>query len=112
MVLSPNTDHGAEGLERASKLMSDIRSVDGLANLFPRSAVPASQGGRAQGGSVAVQDRVEISDIALALGNHDSGIRTDKVASVRHALARGDYLTKDKLAIAVKRALQDLESQR
>ena len=91
--------------------MSDIRSIDGLAAFLPRSAGLSVHGSREDGGSVAVQDRVEISDVALALGAQGQEIRADKVADVRDALARGNYLTKEKLAIAVQRALQDLESQ-
>lgn len=90
--------------------MSEIRTVDGLTPPSHRSVGFVLRAPASEEGGLAVEDRIEISDLAQILGTiaPDPEIRTEKVASVRAALARGDYLTSDKLAVAVQAALKEI----
>lgn len=91
--------------------MSDIRSVDSVGVVLQCVGRHSDSGTHADDGDVAVEDRVEISDLAHALSTVylDADIRVDKVAEVRDALARGDYLTPQKLDIAIERAVMELD---
>ena len=90
--------------------MSDIRSIDTLASILPRIGSPTPAGGRTEDGNIAVEDRVEISELAHTLSavSSDPDIRVDKVRQVREAIAQGNYLTPDKLSVAVERALREV----
>jgi len=57
-------------------------------------------------------DRVEISEVAQVLSTlePDTAIRAEKVAEVREAIAKGTYLTDDKIAVTVDRLLQALHA--
>jgi hypothetical protein len=88
--------------------MSEIRPVDGF---FPShggfSYLPAVA--ESGGSAAAVQDRVEISDLARVLSDAlESVARDERIAELKASIARGDYLTHEKLDAALERALKDL----
>ena len=64
------------------------------------------------GGPPAPVDRVEISDAAQALSGLDpeSGIRAEKVAEIRDAIANDTYLTDEKINITADRLLDALRA--
>ncbi len=68
-------------------------------------------GTNGQAGRVRPEDQVEISDAAQMLSRmaQDTDIRTDKIASVRQAIADGTYETPDKIDVVVNRILQEIE---
>jgi negative regulator of flagellin synthesis FlgM len=68
-----------------------------------RSQAPRSSG--------AVDDQVEISDLAQRLSEIDSGtrIRTDKVAQIREAIQNGTYETPEKIDATVSRLMDVLQ---
>ncbi len=55
-------------------------------------------------------DHVEISQEGQALSDagQETGIRADKVAQIREAIAKGTYLTEEKIAITADRLLEAL----
>jgi anti-sigma28 factor (negative regulator of flagellin synthesis) len=55
-------------------------------------------------------DHVEISQEAQALSDagQEAGIRADKVAQIREAIANGTYLTEEKITITADRLLEVL----
>jgi len=57
-------------------------------------------------------DRVEISATAQALSSAhpEAGIRAEKVAEIRHAIADGTYLPEDKIAITADRLLEAMRA--
>jgi len=59
-------------------------------------------------------DQVEFSELGQSLSRLDPSteIRADKVAVVRQAIADGTYMTEEKLAIAVDRLVQAIQSSR
>ena len=74
--------------------------------------LPARQGQRDIGAeaSVAVMDRVEISETARFLSTLERGgdIRVDKVLAIREAIADGTYETDDKIDVTVDRLIEVL----
>jgi anti-sigma28 factor (negative regulator of flagellin synthesis) len=57
-------------------------------------------------------DRVEVSEVARWLEemNRLPAIREDKVAAAKAAIAKGDYDSDDKLALAVGRMIDEASS--
>lgn len=78
----------------------------------PAVSKPQVSVASATGGAVldAGQDRVEISAEARELGRlgASEGIRADKVAAIRAAIARGDYLSDDKIEQTIDRLLSEI----
>jgi flagellar biosynthesis anti-sigma factor FlgM len=78
----------------------------------PAVAKPQASAASATGAAVldAGQDRVEISAEARELGRlgASEGIRADKVAAIRAAIARGDYLSDDKIEQTIERLLSEI----
>lgn len=90
--------------------MNEIRSIDGaFAGLNPAHTTVAVAGSAASGAAVA-EDSVEISDLARVLQEAwDSAVvRQDRIDELRAAISRGDYVTNEKLDVAIERALNDL----
>lgn len=61
----------------------------------------------ASGSAEAGQDQVEISAVARAL-SETTDIRADKVAGIRAAIQRGDYLSDDKIERTIDRLLEEI----
>jgi anti-sigma28 factor (negative regulator of flagellin synthesis) len=57
-------------------------------------------------------DRVEVSEVARWLEemNRLPAVREDKVAAARAAIAKGDYDSDDKLAVAIGRMIDEASS--
>ncbi|MSR40883.1 MAG: flagellar biosynthesis anti-sigma factor FlgM [Phycisphaerales bacterium] len=57
------------------------------------------------------EDRVEVSDTARWMSELRSmpDVRADKVAAAREAIARGDFDTDERLAVAIERIIEDLD---
>jgi len=94
--------------------MSEIRTIDGVVNLTtPPFSTTIGYAEPPQQVGVVVEDQVDLSDAALALGgaSADQEIRAEKVAQIRAALARGDYLSEDKLDVAIQRAIESIEAK-
>jgi len=89
--------------------MNEIRSIDGPGLTLAASS-HASAGSESAPSSTALEDRVEISDLARVLQDAwDSAVvQQDKIDDIRAAISRGDYLTNEKLDVALDRALKDL----
>lgn len=93
--------------------MNDIGSVERPFHPLVSAPLAAAQGGAPAVAALAEEDSVEISEFARllsdgALGAEQADIRLHKIVEVRDAIARGDYLTPDKLDAALKRAMSDV----
>ncbi len=57
------------------------------------------------------RDDVQLSDAAKILARLEEvpEVRQDRVAEVRAAIERGDYVTDDKIRLAVERLLEEME---
>jgi anti-sigma28 factor (negative regulator of flagellin synthesis) len=90
--------------------MSEIRSIEGLSPLRVEAKPASGSQRQAASGGTAVEDTVEISDLARALSDEleATDIRIARVAEIRAAIERGDYLTPEKLDAALDAALKDL----
>lgn len=90
--------------------MNEIRSLDGLSTSFApfaNLATREAESGRTAGG---VQDQVDISDLAQELSRQDlSPARLQRIARIREQIAKGTYLTADKVVVALHRALEDAQ---
>jgi flagellar biosynthesis anti-sigma factor FlgM len=84
--------------------------VDRLSPAHSREESPAPS--RPGPAPIRPGDRVELSEHARYLDqiNRLPGVRTDRVAEVRQAIADGAYETEGKLEIAIERLLGDLQS--
>ncbi len=88
----------------------EVKGVEDLGHV--QSAVPAEpkrQAERADGSS-SPHDDVLLSDAAKILSQLEevSEVREDRVAEVRAAIERGDYVTDEKIRIAVERLLDEM----
>ena len=90
--------------------MTDIPPINGTGQV-PSSPLservrraPETRPGNDQG----LVDHVEISQEgqALSAAGQEAGIRADKVAQIRQAIANGTYLTEEKIAITADRLLE------
>jgi anti-sigma28 factor (negative regulator of flagellin synthesis) len=95
--------------------MTDIPPVNSTSRITGTSAVDRLRQAHAEGPppqDLGPVDRVEISETAQALSLADpgAGIRAEKVAEIRQAIADGTYLTEDKIAIAADRLLEVLRA--
>jgi negative regulator of flagellin synthesis FlgM len=94
--------------------MTDIPPINGAGRVPGASPVERLRPTREAppGTASAPVDRVEISDTAQALSglDPDSGIRAEKVAEIRDAIANGTYLTDEKVSIAADRLLDTLRA--
>ncbi|MCK6483577.1 MAG: flagellar biosynthesis anti-sigma factor FlgM [Phycisphaerae bacterium] len=93
--------------------MNDIGSVERPFHPLVSAPVAAAQGGATVATVLAEEDSVEISEFARllsegALGAEQADIRLHKIIEVREAIARGDYVTPEKLDTALKRAMSDV----
>ncbi|MDR2390455.1 MAG: flagellar biosynthesis anti-sigma factor FlgM [Planctomycetota bacterium] len=71
-------------------------------------ASPARKGGKAvYRVETAVADSVEISSNIMRLTGIE-GVRMEKVIQVRQKIASGEYFTREKLEIALDRALDEI----
>lgn len=93
--------------------MADVTSIPATrtsANvIFDRPALT-----RATPASLESTDSVEISELAQLLSSLDpdqqTGIRAQKVADIRAAIANGTYETADKIDYVVSRLMDELEA--
>lgn len=91
-----------------------MSSINGINNVNPiRTAAnqPVSRPASAEPTSQArAADRLELSGVGHLMKalKADTGIRADKVASVRAQIEAGTYETGEKLDIAIDRLLEDL----
>ena len=92
--------------------MADIPPINGTGQV-PSSPlpdrthrVPEARPGNDEG----LADHVEISQEGQALSDagQEAGIRADKVAQIREAIANGTYLTEEKITITADRLLEVL----
>ncbi len=94
--------------------MIDIPPINGTGKIPGPSPVERSRPVRetAGGAQIPPLDRVEISETGQALSslNPDEGIRAEKVAEIREAIANGTYLTDEKISIAADRLLDVLRA--
>lgn len=94
--------------------MSEIRGIDGILHAAVGFGSSAARTAPVDSGGVAVQDRVEISELARALSvdaNPEfSQNTTAKIAEIRAQIRAGTYLTADKLNVALDRALENVET--
>ena len=91
--------------------MSDIPPIQsaGATASFPPQRVGT---GQPSVSADSAGDQLEISETGQLLSSFgsDSGIRGDKVAEIRQALANGTYETPEKLDVTVTRLLDVLRS--
>jgi len=92
--------------------MTDIPPINGTGRI-PSSPLPESarRGPETRPESdEGPVDHVEISQEgqALSAAGQEAGIRADKVAQIRQAIANGTYLTEEKIAITAYRLLEVL----
>jgi hypothetical protein len=82
-------------------------SIRATGDTTARRAVETTQPSVARPG-----DRVEVSEVARWLEemNRLPAIREDKVAAAKAAIAKGDYDSDDKLALAVGRMIDEASS--
>jgi len=95
--------------------MTNIPPVNGTSRIIGASAVDRPQQTPAGGPlsqDIGPVDRVEISATAQALSSAhpEAGIRAEKVAEIRQAIADGTYLTEDKIAITADRLLEAMRA--
>jgi negative regulator of flagellin synthesis FlgM len=88
-------------------------SVTGVdaARSAAKTNVPGSASTHAPPKELAPSDQLDLSPEALSVGNSDpsnQGIRTDKVESLRAAIAQGNYDTEAKLSAAIDSFLDQL----
>ena len=92
-------------------MMNDIPPIDSAGQLVSMtpSRVPAS---RSQPPDEYPDDQLEISETGQLLSSlgAGAGIRADKVAEIRQAIADGTYETPDKLELTVDRLLEALQA--
>jgi anti-sigma28 factor (negative regulator of flagellin synthesis) len=94
--------------------MTDIPPINGTGRFPGAAPVERLRSTREGplGGTPQPVDRVEISDAAQALSalDPDSGVRAEKVAEIRGAIANGTYLTDEKISITADRLLEALRA--
>lgn len=94
--------------------MTDIPPINGTGRLPGTLPVERLRSAREGpfGAAPPPVDRVEISDAAQALSalDPDSGVRAEKVAEIREAIANGTYLTDEKVSITADRLLDALRA--
>lgn len=94
--------------------MTDIPPINGTGKVHaPLPSEPKVSARRPEAAPSEIPpDRVEISEVAQMLSTlePDTAIRAEKVAEVREAIAKGTYLTDDKIAVTVDRLLEALRA--
>jgi anti-sigma28 factor (negative regulator of flagellin synthesis) len=94
--------------------MTDIPPIDGTGKVnAPLPSGPTPPARRAETPPSEIPpDRVEISEVAQVLSTLEptTAIRAEKVAEVREAIAKGTYLTDEKIAVTVDRLLEALRA--
>ena len=94
--------------------MTDIPPINGTGRLPGSSPVERFRSTREAPPSTSSPpvDRAEFSDTAQALSGlgADSGVRAEKVAEIRDAIANGTYLTDEKISIAADRLIDTLRA--
>jgi len=92
--------------------MTDIPPINGTGKVSFPSGMKAPARPAEPPSSEMTPDRVEISDVAQALGSLEpnTSVRAEKVAEIRMAMENGTYLTDEKIAITADRLLQVLQA--
>lgn len=91
--------------------MTEIRGVDGVLPTAVGFGAPVLRPAENADGGVAVEDRVEISELARSLSADQDGSEINgmaRIAEIRAAIRGGTYLTMEKLSMALDRALENL----
>ena len=94
--------------------MTDIPPINGTGKVNPplpsEQTSPTRRAETPPETSEVASDRVEISEVGQVLSTLEpnKAIRAEKVAEVREAIAKGTYLTAEKIAVTVDRLLETL----
>lgn len=91
--------------------MNEIRSLDGLSGLIPLYSTAALRDDVAAPAIDLGEDQLDLSPEAQALTDSavPDGARAARLTRIREAIARGAYLTDEKVQVALRRALADAD---